>query len=69
VRISEKLFVDVAQFVGDEAVQAPGKDGDDGDLGEGDEMFLRALEDRVQPAVAAQPCERPLNPLHSHSTG
>jgi hypothetical protein len=34
-----------AQFVGDEAVQAPGKDGDEGDLNEGDEMFLRALED------------------------
>jgi hypothetical protein len=37
-----------AQFVGDEAVQAPGKDGDEGDLDEGDEMFLRALEDGVQ---------------------
>src|ERR1700734_469444 len=47
-----------AQFVGDEAVQAPGKDGDEGDLDEGDEMFLRALEDGVQPAV---PCERPPN--------
>ena len=55
-----------AQFVGDEAVQAPGKDGDEGDLDEGDEMFLRALEDGVQPAV---PCERPLNPLHSQATG
>jgi hypothetical protein len=43
-----------AQFVGDEAVQAPGKDGDEGDLNEGDEMFLRALEDGVQSAVAAQ---------------
>jgi IS6 family transposase len=32
-------------------------------------MFLRALEDGVQPAVAAQPCERPLNPLHSQATG
>jgi hypothetical protein len=50
-----------AQFVGDEAVQAPGKDGDEGDLDEGDEMFLRALEDGVQPTVAARPCERPLN--------
>ena len=38
-----------AQFVGDEAVQAPGKDGDEGDLDEGDEMILRALEDGVQP--------------------
>ena len=50
-----------AQFVGDEAVQASGKDGDEDDLDEGDEMFLRALEDDVQPTVAAQPCERPLN--------
>src|ERR1700692_565211 len=50
-----------AQFVGDEAVQAPGKDGDEGDLDEGDEVFLRALEDGVQPVVAAQPCEGPLN--------
>src|ERR1700733_15407792 len=50
-----------AQFVGDEAVQASGKDGDEGDLDEGDEMFLRPLEDDVQPTVAAQPCERPLN--------
>jgi hypothetical protein len=30
-----------AQFLGDEAVEAPGKDGDEGDLDEGDAVFLR----------------------------
>src|SRR5208283_3715458 len=50
-----------AYFRGDEALQAPGKDGDEGNLDEGDEVFLRALEDGVQPPVAAQPGEGPLN--------
>jgi hypothetical protein len=45
----------------DEAVEAPGKDGDEGDLDERDEMLLRPLEDGVQPPAAAHPGEGPFN--------
>jgi hypothetical protein len=47
-----------AQLLGDEALQAPREDGDEGNRNERDEVLLRALEDGVQPPVAAQPGER-----------
>ena len=39
----------------DEALDAPGQDGNEGDLAEGDEVLLRSLEDRVQPPVIRNP--------------
>ena len=50
-----------AHVLGGEATEAPGKDGDEGDLDECDEMLLRPLEDGVQPPVAARPSEGALN--------
>src|SRR5208283_1399416 len=44
-----------------EAVQAAREDGDERDLDERDEVLRRALEDGVQPPVAAQPGEGPFN--------
>jgi len=35
--------------------------GDEGDLGEGDEMFLRALENSIRPSIAAEPGEGPFD--------
>src|SRR3954453_23900351 len=49
-----------ADFVGPKAYQAAGQDGDEGDLDESDEV--PPLEDRVQPAVAADPGQGGLNP-------
>src|ERR1700759_1182817 len=44
-----------------EAPHTPREDGDERNRNEGDEVFLRALEDDVQPPVAAEPGERSLN--------
>src|ERR1700689_5070722 len=49
------------QLLGDETLQASCKDRDEGNRNERDEVVLRALEDRVQPPVAAQPSEGALN--------
>src|SRR5690349_2213795 len=40
-----------------QALQAPGEDGNEGDHDKGDEMLLRPLNDRVQPAVIRNPGE------------
>src|SRR5258707_959841 len=50
-----------AQILGDEALQASCEDRDEGNRNERDEVVLRALEDGVQPSVAAQPGEGALN--------
>ncbi len=50
-----------AQLLGDEALQAPSENGDECNRNECDEVFLRALEDNVQPPVAAEPGEGPFN--------
>src|SRR5690348_8379652 len=42
-----------AWFLGDEAPHTPREDGDERNRNEGDQVFLRALEDNVQPRVAA----------------
>lgn len=42
-------------------LQAPGKDGGEGDLDEGEEVLLRPLDEHVQSAVAADPAERALH--------
>src|SRR3954451_13969934 len=55
-----------AEFLGDEAPHAPSEDGDERDRNEGDEVLLRALEDGVQPPVAAEPGEGPFDhPAHA----
>jgi len=46
-----------ADLLGHEPLQAPGEDRDEGDLDEGDEVFLRPLDDGVQSAVARDPAE------------
>ena len=43
------------------------EDGDERDCNEGDEVLFRALEDNVQPPVAAEPGERSLN--HPENVG
>src|SRR3954451_9202732 len=50
-----------AEFLGDEAPHAPSEDGDESDRNKGDEVLLRALEDDVQPPVAAEPGEGPFD--------
>src|SRR3954468_13965930 len=50
-----------AAFLDDEAPHAPREDGDERNRNEGDEVLLRALEDDVQPPVAAEPGERAFN--------
>src|SRR5689334_12406276 len=50
-----------AWFLGDEALHAPREDGDERNRNEGDEVVLRALEDDVQPPVAAKPGKRSFN--------
>src|ERR1700756_4888979 len=50
-----------ADFVDDEALEAAREDRDERDRNESDEVLLRALEDGIQPPVAAQPGKRPLN--------
>src|SRR4051794_26275624 len=50
-----------ADFLDDEALQAPREDRDERDRNEGDEVLLRALDDGVQPPVAAEPGKGPLN--------
>jgi hypothetical protein len=50
-----------AQILGDEALRASCEDRDEGNCNERDEVVLRALEDGVQPSVAAQPGEGALN--------
>ena len=50
-----------AQILGDEALQASCENGDERNRNESDEVLLRALEEGVQPPVAAQSCEGPLN--------
>src|ERR1700756_255533 len=55
------------QLLGDEAPHTPREDRDERNRNERDEVFLRALEDGVQPPVAAEPGERPFN--HPANTG
>src|SRR3954447_25468333 len=50
-----------ADFLDDEALQAPREDRDERDRNEGDEVLFRALDDGIQPPVAAEPGERALN--------
>src|SRR5690349_23246153 len=50
-----------AWFLGDEALHTPREDGDERNRNEGDEVLLRALDDDVQPPIAAEPGERSLN--------
>src|SRR3954463_2607086 len=50
-----------AAFLDDEAPHTPREDGDERNRNEGDEVLFRALEDRVQPPVAAEPGERAFN--------
>ena len=44
-----------------EPMETAGEDGDEGDLNESDEACVRPVEDRVQPAIAAEPSEGPLD--------
>ena len=55
------MWTSGAAFLDDEALEAASEDRDERDRNEGDEMVLRALEDGVQPPVAAEPGERPFN--------
>src|SRR4051812_711079 len=50
-----------ADFLDDEALEAPREDRDERDRNEGDEVLFRALDDSIQPLVAAQPGKGPLN--------
>src|SRR3954453_626795 len=50
-----------AEFLNDEALEAPREDRDERDRNEGDEVLFRALDDGIQPPVAAQPGKGPLN--------
>src|SRR3954471_25084313 len=50
-----------AAFLDDEAPHTPREDGDERNRNEGDEVLFRALEDDVQPPVAAEPGERAFN--------
>src|SRR3954454_5099650 len=50
-----------AAFLDDEAPHTPREDGYERNRNEGDEVVLRALEDNVQPPVAAEPGERAFN--------
>src|SRR3954468_6867215 len=56
-----------ADFLDDEALQAPREDRNESNRNESDEVLLRTLEDRIQPPVAAQPGEGPLD--HPADTG
>ena len=40
-----------------EPMETAGEDGDEGDLNESDEACVRPVEDRIQPAIAAEPSE------------
>ena len=44
-----------------EPMETAGEDGDEGYLNESDEACVRPVEDRVQPAIAAEPSEGPLD--------
>src|ERR1700677_1150474 len=57
-----------ADFLDDEAPQAPREDGNEGNRNEIDEVLLRALEDGIQPPVAAQPGKGSFDPPVCHST-
>src|SRR4051794_14410558 len=59
--ISVCLYTSGAQLLGDKALEAPSEDRDERDRNEGDEVLLRALEDGVQPPVAAEPGEGPFD--------
>src|SRR3954465_11973019 len=50
-----------AEVLGDKAPHAPSEDRDERDRNKGDEVLLRALEDGVQPPVAAEPGEGPFH--------
>src|SRR3954464_4549036 len=50
-----------ADFLDDEALEAPREDRNEGNRNESDEVLLRALDEGVQPSVAGEPGERPLN--------
>src|SRR3954454_9459103 len=59
--LSVCLQMSGAAFLDDEAPHTPREDGDERNRNEGDEVLFRALEDRVQPPVAAEPGERAFN--------
>ena len=42
-------------------METAGEDGDEGYLNESDEACVRPVEDRIQPAIAAEPSEGPLD--------
>src|SRR3954451_7110665 len=50
-----------ADFLDDEALEAPREDRNEGNHNESDEVLLRPLEDGVQPPVAAEPGEGPFD--------
>jgi hypothetical protein len=50
-----------ADFLSNGALEVAREDRDERDRNEGDEVVLRALEDGVQPPVAAEPGKGPLN--------
>src|SRR3954464_12151924 len=51
-----------ADFLNDEALEAPREDRDERDRNEGDEVLFRALDDGIQPPVAAEPGKGLFNP-------
>src|SRR3954466_12311799 len=50
-----------ADFLDDEALEAPREDRDERDRNEGDGWLFRALDNSIHPPVAAQPGKGPLN--------
>src|SRR5919112_1177432 len=50
-----------ADVLGEEALQAAREDGNESDLDKGDEVVLRSLKDNIQPPIARQPGEGPLD--------
>src|SRR3954454_22721493 len=61
MRLRSCLYTSGASVLRAEAPHAHREDGDEGNRNEGDEVLLRALEDDVQPPVAAEPGERSFN--------
>src|SRR3954454_7761158 len=61
MRLRSCLYTSGASVLRAEAPHAHREDGDERNRNEGDEVLLRALEDDVQPPVAAEPGERSFN--------
>src|SRR3954454_16910937 len=61
MRLRSCLYTSGASVLRAEAPHAAREDGDERNRNEGDEVLLRALEDDVQPPVAAEPGERAFN--------